>query len=154
MFIRRTHTRKRTTGEPYFTHRLVDGLRVGAAVKQRTLLNPGAHLDLPQAQWPSLAARIEQLLHGQFSLLAHALPEVVETLAQRCGAAHRAPTGGACRRVGAGGRRRPAFRKSIWLRSSWFDRARWAWSMLEQLLEASLAMYNATPHGGLLAALR
>ena len=83
MFIRRTHTRKRTTGEPYFTHRLVDGLRVGAAVKQRTLLNLGAHFDLPQAQWPSLATRIEQLLHGQFSLLAHALPEVVETLAQR-----------------------------------------------------------------------
>ena len=56
---------------------------MGAAVKQRTLLNLGAHLDPPQAQWPSLAARIEQLLHGQFSLLAYALPEVVETLAQR-----------------------------------------------------------------------
>ena len=71
-----------------------------------------------------------------------------------CGAAHRAPTAGPCRRVGAGGRRRSAFRKSISLRSNWFDRARWAWRMLEQLLEASLAMYNATPPGGLLAALR
>lgn len=83
MFIRRTPTRNRTTGEPYFTHRLVDGIRVGKAVKQRTLLNLGVRFDLPQAEWPALAARIEQLLHGQSSLLANELSEVVETLAQR-----------------------------------------------------------------------
>src|SRR5450631_3576279 len=77
MFIRRTNTRNRTTGEAYFTHRLVDGIRVGKAVKQRTLLNLGARFDLPQAEWPALAARIDQLLHGQSSLLAEELSEVV-----------------------------------------------------------------------------
>jgi hypothetical protein len=39
MFIRRTQTRNRVSGETYFTHRLVETLRVGKAVKQRTLLN-------------------------------------------------------------------------------------------------------------------
>ena len=83
MFIRRTNTRNRVTGEAYFTYRLVQAARVGAAVKQRTLLNLGTHFDLPQAQWPALAARIEQLLHGQTSLLVGTLSDTVESLAQR-----------------------------------------------------------------------
>ena len=47
------------------------------------VLNLGAHFDLPQEQWPALAGRIEQILHGQGTLLAEALCERVETLAQR-----------------------------------------------------------------------
>jgi len=83
MFIRRTNTRNRTTGEPYFTHRLVDAIRIGRAVKQRTLLNLGTRFDLPQDQWPALAARIDQILRGQGTLLVQDLSEQGEILAQR-----------------------------------------------------------------------
>lgn len=83
MFIRRTHTRSRITGEPYSTYRLVEGRRVGNKVRQHTLLNLGSHFDLPQALWPELSARIEQLLSGQNSLLSGKLAEPVEALAQR-----------------------------------------------------------------------
>ena len=48
MFIRRTQTRNRISGEPYVTYRLVHSTRVGNAIKQTTLLNLGAHFDLPQ----------------------------------------------------------------------------------------------------------
>jgi transposase len=81
MFIRRTRTRAKISGDAYCTYRLVETVRVGKAVRQRTLLNLGAQLELPHSQWPALAARIEELLHGQASLLA---PEAdVEELAQR-----------------------------------------------------------------------
>ena len=83
MFIRRTQTRNRVSGEAYCTHRLVETSRVGKTVKQRTLLNLGSQFELNQAEWPALAARIEQLLHGQGSLLAATLSETAETLAQR-----------------------------------------------------------------------
>ena len=83
MFIRRTQTRSRVSGEPYITHRLVQTARVGGAVKQTTLLNLGSHFDLPQQQWPALAGRIDDLLRGQSSLPDAALSEVGETLAQR-----------------------------------------------------------------------
>ena len=49
MYIRRTNTRSRKSGDSYFTYRLVESVRVGKAVKQRTLLNLGSkpiqHLD-------------------------------------------------------------------------------------------------------------
>ena len=83
MFIRRTQTRNRVSGEAYCTHRLVETIRVGKAVKQRTLLNLGSQFELNQTEWPVLATRIEQLLHGQGSLLASTLSETAETLAQR-----------------------------------------------------------------------
>ena len=60
MFIRRTNTCDRHSGEAYFTFRLVAAARVGKAVKQRTLLNLGTHFDLPQTEWPALATRIGQ----------------------------------------------------------------------------------------------
>ena len=81
MFIRRTNTRNSKTGEAYFTHRLVAAFREGNAVKQRTLLNLGAHFDVPQADWAALAGRIDELLHGQASLLAVSC--AVEAQAQR-----------------------------------------------------------------------
>ena len=69
MFIRCTNTRGRVSGEAYFSYRLVETHREGNVVRQRTLLNLGRHFDLPQSEWPTLAARIEQLLRGQGSLL-------------------------------------------------------------------------------------
>jgi transposase len=83
MFIRRTQTRNRVSGEPYVTHRLVHSARVGNAIKQTTLLNLGSHFDLPQAHWPALAQRIDELVHGQRSMLEATLPEAVQVFAQR-----------------------------------------------------------------------
>ena len=83
MFIRRTNTRNRKTGEAYFTHRLVETARVGNSVKQCTLLNLGVHFDVPQGDWQALAARIDELLRGQSSLLVMGLTEALETHAQR-----------------------------------------------------------------------
>lgn len=83
MFIRRTQTRSRTSGEPYTTHRLVQTCRVGASVKQTTLLNLGSHFDLPQQEWPALAKRIDELLQGQAPLIDALLSETGQALAQR-----------------------------------------------------------------------
>jgi len=43
MFIRRTTIKSRRTGEPYYSYRLVESIREGARVRQRTLLNLGRH---------------------------------------------------------------------------------------------------------------
>ncbi len=83
MFIRRTQTRYRISGEPYVTHRLVQSTRVGDAIKQTTLLNLGSHFDLPRVHWPALAQRIDELVHGQRSMLEATLPEEVQVFAQR-----------------------------------------------------------------------
>jgi hypothetical protein len=83
MFIRRTQTRNRISGEPYATFRLVQATRVGKTVKQATVLNLGSHFDLPQADWPALAQRIDELVLGQGSMLDSARPEQVEAFAQR-----------------------------------------------------------------------
>ena len=83
MFIRRTQTRNRISGEPYVTYRLVHSARVGNAIKQTTLLNLGAHFDLPQAHWPALAQHIDELVNGQRSMLDTTLPEQVQAFAQR-----------------------------------------------------------------------
>ena len=83
MFIRRTQTRNRVDGLPYVTHRLVHSERVGGVVKQITVLNLGSHFDLPEAHWPALAQRIDELLRGQRSMLEASLPEEVQTFAQR-----------------------------------------------------------------------
>jgi len=48
MYIRRTQTRNTTTGERYFTHRLVRCERLGGKVRQVRLLNLGRHFALPQ----------------------------------------------------------------------------------------------------------
>ena len=83
MFIRCTQTRNRTSGLPYTTHRLVQSVRVGNAVKQSTLLNLGSHFDLPQAEWPALVKRIDELLRGQGSLPDPTLSDAGQALAQR-----------------------------------------------------------------------
>ena len=96
MFIRRTQTRRTEDGQPYFSHRLVHSERVGNAVRQRTLLNLGRHFDIPQAQWPLLCTRIDDVLTGQAPLAADC-PPAVEHEAQRIAAqlvARGAPVGG------------------------------------------------------------
>ena len=47
MFVRRTQTRSTASGDRYFTFRLVHSERVGARVRQRTLLNLGRHFAIP-----------------------------------------------------------------------------------------------------------
>ena len=69
MFVRRTQTRRTENGQIYFSHRLVRSERIGAKVRQRTLLNLGRHFDIPQADWPRLCVRIEELLSGQYALI-------------------------------------------------------------------------------------
>ena len=83
MFIRRTQTRNRLSGQPYTTYRLVHTARVGGTVKQSTLLNLGSHFDLPRDEWASLAQRIDELLRGQRCLLDTTLSDAGQALAQR-----------------------------------------------------------------------
>ena len=81
MYIRRVSTRNNTTGESYFTHRLVRSERVADRVRQVTLLNLGRHFAVAQADWPTLCPRIEEILTGQAGLLL--LKPEWEKLAQR-----------------------------------------------------------------------
>jgi transposase len=81
MFIRKTTTRRRASGEAYSTFRLVASVREGAKVRQQTILNLGSDFDLPQGQWTLLCDRIESILSGQLRLMP--LPEDIEALAQR-----------------------------------------------------------------------
>lgn len=83
MFIRRTQTRSRRSGAPYFTHRLVRNERVGGRVKQVTLLNLGRHFELEAVHWPLFCTRLSALLSPQAALTAVHLPEAVEAAVQR-----------------------------------------------------------------------
>jgi len=83
MYIRRTTIKSRQTGEPYYTYRLVESVREGAQVRQRTLLNLGRHFEVPREQWAALVQRIEQLLSGQPDLMPANLDSVWEEVAQR-----------------------------------------------------------------------
>ena len=83
MFIRRTRTRSRTSGEPYTTYRLVESSRHGNTVKQTTLLNLGSHFDLPQPQWPALVKHIDEIMRGQQPLFDPTLSATGQALAQR-----------------------------------------------------------------------
>ena len=85
MFIRRTQTRSTTTGEAYFTHRLVRSERIGDKVRQRTLLNLGRHFDAAQSDWPALCRRIDEVLGGQLQL-APDCPPALESHAQHIAA--------------------------------------------------------------------
>jgi len=84
MFIRQTKTGSSSTGKTYHTYRLVTSERFGAKVRQRTLLNLGKDFSLPREHWPTLCARIEEILSGQLSLAP--AREDIEKEAQRCAA--------------------------------------------------------------------
>jgi len=64
MYIRRTKTKTAEYGKDSYTYRIVESVRVGTQVKQRTLLNLGKDFAIEPTHWPLLAARIEQLLQG------------------------------------------------------------------------------------------
>jgi len=81
MYIRQTKTSNATSGEAYFTFRLVASKRIGGKVRQQTLLNLGRTFSLPREQWPVLCSRIELILSGQMSLAP--ISKAIETLAQR-----------------------------------------------------------------------
>jgi len=86
MFIRRTSIKSRSTGEPYYTYQLVESIREGKQVRQRTLLNLGRHFDVPRNRWAALAQRIEALVSGQGALLTLELEPRWEETAQQCAA--------------------------------------------------------------------
>jgi transposase len=81
MYIRQTKTSNATSGEAYFTFRLVASKRINGKVRQQTLLNLGRTFSLPREQWPVLCSRIEQILSGQMSLAP--ISTAIEALAQR-----------------------------------------------------------------------
>lgn len=89
MFIRKTKTKTLENGEAYFTYRLVESVREGAQVKQRTLLNLGADFTIEPQHWLLLTARIEQLLQdtparqAELFALADETGQLLETAAQR-----------------------------------------------------------------------
>jgi len=83
MYIRRTTIKSRRTGEPYYTYRLVESVRLNGKVRQRTLLNLGRHFDVPREQWVPLVQRIEQLVSRQGNLFPSVLDTNLETSAQR-----------------------------------------------------------------------
>ena len=83
MYIRRTTIKSRRTGEPYYTYRLVESVRLEGRVRQRTLVNLGRHFDVPREQWAPLAQRIEQLVNRQGELIPAELDPQWEEAAQR-----------------------------------------------------------------------
>ena len=83
MFIRRTTIKSRESGEPYYTYRLVESVRVAAGVRQHTVLNLGRNFEVPRAQWAPLAQRIEVLLGGQLDLIVDGLDAQWEAMAQQ-----------------------------------------------------------------------
>ena len=89
MYIRRTKTKTLEGGDAYFTYRIVESIRIGKQVKQRTLLNIGKNFAIEQEHWPLLTARIEQLQQGsephqqELFDLADDLNQLLEATAQR-----------------------------------------------------------------------
>jgi len=83
MYIRRTTIKSRRTGEPYYTYRLVESVRIDNNVRQRTLINLGRYFDVPRDHWILLAQRIEELISRQGILVPVELEPELEVLAQR-----------------------------------------------------------------------
>jgi len=83
MYIRRTTIKSRQSGEPYYTYRLVESVRVDDKVRQKTRLNLGRHFEVPREQWAPLVQRIEHILNGQTELFPAELETQWEEAAQR-----------------------------------------------------------------------
>jgi len=66
MYIRKTTTKKAVskTKPRQETYRLVESIRVGDKVQQKTVLNLGVHFDVAPCEWKLLCQRIEELLDG------------------------------------------------------------------------------------------
>ena len=61
VFIRKTATRARHDGGSYTSFRLVESVRSGSQVSQRTLLNLGSGFAVPPERWPELVLLVEAL---------------------------------------------------------------------------------------------
>ena len=89
MYIRKTTIKNSKQGETYYTYRIVESIREGNKVKQKTVLNLGKHFNIDPCHWSALTSRIEQLLQsevvGQTDLfdLQSELDETLEKAAQR-----------------------------------------------------------------------
>jgi transposase len=89
MYIRKTKTKTLDQGDAYFTYRIVESIRIGKQVKQRTVLNLGKDFAIEQAHWPLLIARIDQLLQtsqppqGTLLALTDDCGQLLELTAQR-----------------------------------------------------------------------
>ena len=83
MYIRRTTIKSRRSGDSYYTYRLVESIRTGHQVRQRTLLNLGRHFEVPKDQWTLFAQRIDDLIRPQEDLVPIELDSKWEGLAQR-----------------------------------------------------------------------
>jgi transposase len=81
MYIRQTKTSNATSGEAYFTFRLVASKRIDGKVRQQTLLNLGRTFSLPREQWPELCSQIERIISGQMSLTPTS--KTIAAMAQR-----------------------------------------------------------------------
>ena len=68
MFIRRVPTRHRVSGGSYYSFRLVRNVRTPTGIKQFTLLNLGAHFDVPRQRWAELVQLVNNLNSPQLSL--------------------------------------------------------------------------------------
>jgi transposase len=83
MFIRCTTIKSKKNGDSYKTYRLVESVRDGEKVKQKTLLNLGKYFDVPQSDWANLSARIDELVTGHNPLFTTELTKDLESAAQR-----------------------------------------------------------------------
>ena len=103
MSIRQTRTASKSTGEAYFTFRLLRGERIGGRVRQITVLKLGRNFAIKQRDWPMLCLRLEQLLQPQDVLLGPDCAAHIERAAQRYAAqlVARAPVVEQCAQVGS-----------------------------------------------------
>jgi transposase len=79
MFIREIIKKNPGYDKTFIYHRLMESIRTPKGPRQRVLLNLG-YLDLPSADWKTLANRIEEILSAQTSFLAPS--SQIEDLAQ------------------------------------------------------------------------
>jgi len=68
MFIRKSKTRNKKTGEAYIKHQLVQSYRTEKGPRQRVILNLGL-VKIPRKDWRRLAFELENRLSGQTSLI-------------------------------------------------------------------------------------
>ena len=86
MYIRKTKIKNSKQGDAYYTYRIVESIREGDKVKQKTLLNLGKNFDIDASHWPALVSRIDQLLkndyQGEQTSLFDLQQDIDETLEQ------------------------------------------------------------------------
>ena len=83
MFIRRTKIGSGKDGKVYYTYRLVENVREGDKIHQRTLLNLGRHFNIDKKYWALLCAIIKSRLSGQRYIFTEEIPEEIKKEANR-----------------------------------------------------------------------